>query len=72
VTDDAVARFLQEREATAHKKKDLDAHNDVEVTELGDSRFQCTTHYNGRSIHWQLLAKNRQGTAGAKVLGSDW
>jgi hypothetical protein len=73
VTDTAVARFLQAQDARSHKKKDLDAHNDVEVNELGDSRFQCTTHYNGRSIHWQLLAKNRQGgTAGAKVLGSDW
>lgn len=73
LTDVAVARFLQERDAKSQKKNALDANNDVEVNELGDSRFQCTTRYNGKSIHWQLMAKNREGgTAGAKVLGSDW
>ena len=73
VTDTDVARFLEEMEAQSQKKNALDAHNDVQVNELGDSRFQCTTRYNGRSIHWQLMAKNREGgTAGADVLGSDW
>jgi hypothetical protein len=73
VTDAAVAQFLQARDAKSQKKNALDAHNDVQVNELGDSRFQCTTRYNGRSIHWQLMAKNREGgTAGAEVLGSDW
>jgi hypothetical protein len=73
MTDTAVAQFLQARGARSQKKNALDAHNDVEVNELGDSRFQCTTRYNGQSIHWQLLAKTREGgTAGAEVLGSDW
>lgn len=73
MTSVAVARFLQERDAKSQKKNALDANNDVEVNELGDSRFQCTTRYNGKSIHWQLMAKNREGgTAGADVLGSDW
>jgi ARG and Rhodanese-Phosphatase-superfamily-associated Protein domain len=73
VTDAAVAQFLQARDAKSQKTNSLDAHNDVQVNELDGSRFQCTTHYNGRSIHWQLMAKNREGaTAGAAVLGSDW
>jgi hypothetical protein len=73
VTDDAVAQFVQARDAKSQRKHALDTHNDVQVSELGDGRFQCTTRYNGRSIHWQLMAKNRQGgTAGADVLGSDW
>jgi hypothetical protein len=73
LTDAAVAQFLQATDAKSQKKKTLDAHNDVEVCELGDSRFQCTTHYNGQSIHWQLMAKNREGgTTSAAVLGSDW
>jgi hypothetical protein len=72
-TDAAVAEFLQARNAKSQKMNALDAHNDVQVSELGSSRFQCTTHYNGRSIHWQLMAKNREGgTGGAEVLGSDW
>jgi hypothetical protein len=73
VTDAAVAQFLQARDARSQKQNTLDAHNDVQVNELGDSRFQCTTRYNGQSVHWQLMAKNRAGgTAGAEVLGSDW
>jgi hypothetical protein len=73
VTDTDVVRFLQARDARSQKENALDAHNDVRVNELGDSRFQCTTCYNGQSIHWQLMAKNRTGAkAGAEVLGSDW
>jgi hypothetical protein len=73
VTVAAVAQFLEARDAKSQKKNTLDAHNAVQVNELGDSRFQCTTRYNGQSIHWQLMAKNREGgTAGADVLGSDW
>jgi hypothetical protein len=73
LTAAAVAQFLQAGEARSHKENALDAHNDVEVNELGDHRFQCTTRYNGRSIHWQLLAKNREGdTAGVKILGLEW
>jgi hypothetical protein len=73
VTALALAQFLQMRDARSQKKNALDAHNDVQVNELGDSRFQCTTRYNGQSIHWQLMAKNREkNTAGAEVLGSDW
>jgi len=73
VTDTAVAQFLQAGDAKSQKKKAIDAHNDVQVNEIGGSLFQCTTRYNGQSIHWQLMAKNREGgTAGAEVLGSDW
>src|SRR5262249_15169482 len=73
VTDAAVAQFLQGREAKSEKKNTLDAHNDVQVSELGGKRYQCTTCYNGQPIHWQLMAKNREGgAAGAEVLGSDW
>jgi hypothetical protein len=73
VTDTAVAQFFQARDAKLKKKGSLDAHNDVEVNELGDRRFQCTTRYNGQSIHWQLMAKNREdGTPSAAALGSDW
>ena len=73
MTAAAVAQFLQPRDARSQKKNTLDTHNDVQVNELGERRYQCTTRYNGQSIHWQLMAKNRAGgTAGAEVLGSDW
>jgi hypothetical protein len=73
VTDETVVQLLQARDSRSHKQNTLDAHNDVEVKELGESQFQCTTRYHGQSIHWQLLAKNRTGgTTAAAVLGSDW
>jgi hypothetical protein len=73
VTDAAVVRFLQANDAKSQKKNTLDAHNNVEVCELGNSRFQCTTRYNGRPIHWQVMAKNRTGdSAGGHALGTDW
>jgi hypothetical protein len=73
VTDIAVAQFLQAKDAKSQKTNTLDAHNNVQVNDLGDKCFQCTTRYNGQSIHWQLMAKNREGgTAGAEVLGTDW
>jgi hypothetical protein len=73
LTDTAVAQFLEGRDAKSQKKNTLDAYNEVQVNELGDHQFQCTTRYNGQSIHWQLMSKNREGgKAGAKVLGSDW
>jgi hypothetical protein len=50
VTDAVVVQFLQARDAKSQKKNALDAHNDVRVNELGDSRFQCTTRYNGLSL----------------------
>jgi hypothetical protein len=73
VTDTAVAQFLQAKDAKSQKKNTLDAHNVVQVNELGDKRFQCTTCYNGQPIHWQMMAKNREGDkASAAVLGADW
>jgi hypothetical protein len=73
VTDTAVVQFLQARDPKSEKKNTLDAYNNVQVNELGDSCFQCTTRYNGQPIHWQLMAKNRKDSKGsAEVLGSDW
>ncbi|HEV3143926.1 MAG TPA: DUF6569 family protein [Gemmataceae bacterium] len=70
---DDFVQFLQERDAKSQKKNTLDQHNDVQVSELANRRFQCTTRYNGQSIHWQMMAKNREsGTSSALVLGSDW
>jgi hypothetical protein len=73
LTGAAIAQFLQARDARSQKNKTLDAHNDVQVSELGDGCFRCTTCYNGQPIHWQLIAKTREGAAaGADILGSDW
>jgi len=73
VTNTAVIQFLQSKDAKSQKQNTLDAYNNVQVSELADNRFQCTTRFNGQSIHWQVMKKNREGgSAGADVLGSDW
>jgi hypothetical protein len=73
LTDAALAQFLRGGDVKAQKRNTLDAYNDVQVSELAGSLFQCTTRYNGQSIHWQVMKKNREGgTAAAAVLGSDW
>jgi hypothetical protein len=76
VTVAAVVQLLQggqAGEAKSQKEKTLDAYNDVEVCERGNSLFQCTTRFNGESVHWQVMKKNREsGTAVAEVLGTDW
>jgi hypothetical protein len=73
VTQAAVVQFVQSNNAKSQTKNTLDAHNDVQVSELANSRFQCTTHYNGQAIHWQVMAKNRESDlASGAVLGSDW
>jgi hypothetical protein len=73
LTDTAVAQFLEARDAKSQKRNTLDAHNDIQVSELGEGVFQCTTHYNGQSILWQVMKKNRQGdAAAAAILGAAW
>jgi hypothetical protein len=73
VTNTAIVQFLQARDAKSQKQKTLDTHNDVQVSELTDNRFQCTTRFNGQSVHWQVMKKNREGDAAeAQVLGTDW
>jgi len=36
-------------ESNARHTLELDAHNEVRVSELDDNLFQCTTRYDGRS-----------------------
>jgi hypothetical protein len=73
MTAAAVAEFLKGRDAKSQKKNAIDKFNEVEVNELKDTCYQCTTRYNGQSIHWQIIAKNREGNAAAtKVLGLGW
>jgi hypothetical protein len=73
VTNAGVVQFLQSRDAKSQKQKTLDPHNDVQVSELSDNCFQCTTRFNGQSVHWQVMKKNREGgAAGADILGTDW
>jgi hypothetical protein len=72
-TTATVVRFLEARGEKAARDKSLDTHNKVQISELDDNKFQCTTRYDGQVIHWQIMKKNGVGhTARAGALGNDW
>jgi hypothetical protein len=72
-TTAAVVQLLQTGGAKSKRERTLDAHNAVRVSELDGNLFQCTTRYDGQSIHWQMMKKNRKGVAaGREILGCDW
>jgi hypothetical protein len=73
VSPAAVAEFLRDDEEKPQREKPLDTHNTMQVRELAENRFQCTTQYDCTLVHWQVMKKNRIGnTAGCEILGSDW
>jgi hypothetical protein len=82
LTADAVLGRLQKGTATAQREERLDDNNRLEIRELPDNVFQCSTRYEGRQVNWQVMKKtgasaDPDGPVGgaparAKVLGSDW
>jgi hypothetical protein len=74
-----VAGMLQDGVEKSKRPKDVDAHNTLLVRELEGNRFQCTTEYEGKQVHLQMLKKNGtgdvklgDGTTRAARLGGDW
>jgi hypothetical protein len=80
MTVDTVAQFLQAGGEKGKQEKDLDTRNKVQIRELEDNKFQCTTSYDGQVIHRQVLKKNGSSdndkapmpAARAAILGSKW
>jgi hypothetical protein len=73
VTVAAVIDLLQTSGTRSKREKNLDARNAVRVSELDGNLFQCTTCYNGKPVHWQMMKKNRKGGGeSCAILGSDW
>jgi hypothetical protein len=75
--DDVFAR-LQRGEARAERGEQLDARNRLEIRELDDNVYQCTTRYEGRQVNWQVMKKAAAPDAAdptarrRATLGSDW
>jgi hypothetical protein len=81
-----MARLLKESEAGAGEKnresRNIDTRNTLDVSALKDNRFRCVTRYEGKLIHWQVLAKtaapdgsgvaDRSRTSRYDLLGTDW
>jgi hypothetical protein len=83
MTTAAVAQFLSAGAEKTKQDKELDAYNRLQIRELEDNKFQCTTSYNGEVIHRQVLKKNGSSsdkdkdkepmpTPRAAILGSKW
>jgi hypothetical protein len=77
-TADEVFAQLQQGEARAARDEQLDAHNLLQIRELDDKVYQCTTRYEGRQVNWQVMKKAAapDGTNPAPrrraTLGSEW
>jgi hypothetical protein len=78
-----VAAHLQSGPAKSRREDRLDPRNLLEVRELDNARFVCSTRYEGQVVNWQVMKKTGAvppvGAAPAApalgrraVLGSDW
>jgi hypothetical protein len=84
---DELTQLLAQSKEKSHTDKPIDSRNVGSVRELEGNRFVCTTRYDGRLVHWQLLQKvgatvvAREGGHAKEVsykkerasrLGNDW
>jgi hypothetical protein len=77
-----VAAHLQNGPDRSRREEQLDPQNRLEVRELDQHRFVCSTHYEGQLVNWQVMKKTGAGAGAApagsaalgrwKALGSDW
>ncbi len=66
---------MREGEEKSKQDKKIGSHNETCVRELEGNKFECTTRYDGRLVHWQAIKKNGVEAADApraKALGSKY
>jgi hypothetical protein len=79
----AIAKFLTDEQGKEMEEKKIARHNKVQIRELEDEKFICTTHYKGKLVHWQMMKKNgsqrgdgdedkKKADKRTKTLGSEW
>jgi hypothetical protein len=56
-TAQSVALFLEAQNEKSRREKTIDTNNLLEIRTLNDDRFQCSTTYNGKVVHWQIMTK---------------
>ncbi len=56
-TIETVAKFLESKDEKSRSDKTIDKHNSLEVHELEDNKYQCSTKYDGKLVHWQIIKK---------------
>jgi hypothetical protein len=79
-----VAAHLQNGPAKSRREERLGPQNLLEIRELDNARFVCSTRYEGQLVNWQVMKKTGAGAAPASpagvaaapgrraILGSDW
>jgi hypothetical protein len=72
-----VAKLLEGGKGKLLEKRTINRNNKVRVHQLSETSFLCTTYFNGKLVHWQVMKKNRAGNdvnakAASDMLGSDW
>jgi hypothetical protein len=70
-----VTALLKEGKEMDKRTKTVDGRNEANIRELEGHRFECTTRYEGKPVHRQVMKKNGMGDAGGarmKVLGNNW
>jgi hypothetical protein len=78
LTADEVFARLQRGEARTERDQQLDARNLLQIRELDDNVYQCTTCYEGRQVNWQVMKKVAAPDVAAPArarrakLGSEW
>jgi hypothetical protein len=71
----SLADFLQNGQEKSRKDKALDSFNKVAISELDADRYKCTTEYENKVVHRQILKKSGGSAAAAPraaALGSKW
>jgi hypothetical protein len=71
--DDIVA-YLRKGPAKSQRQEHLDPRNHLEIQELDQNRFACTTNYEGRTVNYQVMKKTKVDTIPAQqsTVLSDW
>jgi hypothetical protein len=77
-----IAKFMKADKGKDVEEKKIARHNTVQIRELENDTFNCTTHYKGKLVHWQMMQKNGSPHAHGEAkkaaeereetLGSDW
>jgi hypothetical protein len=69
-----VAAHLRNGPARSRREERLDPQNVLDIQELDQNRFVCSTRYEGQLVNWQVMKKTGVGAAAGRrqTLGSDW
>jgi hypothetical protein len=81
-TIETVAKFLESEGEKSKKEKELDANNRLVVDTLDDNKYRCTTTYQGKPVHLQIIKKigddedkasgSASGSSRRMLFGAKW